>query len=508
MSRFHPSRRQVLRGAAGFTLALPLLPSLLPRAQAGGSGSTRPRRFIALCTEHGGVWGDNMFPSDDALTDSMSYAGHTIRRGDLITAASDDQAQLSPILRGPADQLTPELAAKFNVIRGIDHTFYIAHHRGGHLGNYADNDGNGEDGQIVGGFPRPTIDQVMAWSDHFYPDLSSTLERSMVVGENISWGWSSPATQSGTVQALPPEFSSLALFNRIFVPAEDLTTPRPPVVDRVLEQYRSLRQSNRRLSADDRRRLDEHLERLEELQRRLDVAVSCGDIPTPSADSIEEWDDSGFHFDPEAQTRFWQLFNDVIVAAFSCDTSRIATLRVVDHFSTYAGDWHQEIAHEAHAPDGAAQQVLADSHQRLFEGVFLDLVRKLDIDQGDGTTLLDDTLVAWSQESGSITHESISVPIITAGSAGGSIQTGQYLDYRNLTNGVGDWEETNEPLFPGLCFNQWLGSALQAMGLPPSAYESDEYGGYGEQFVGEGREGFYAPAVLGAQGDWLPWLQG
>ncbi len=509
MSRFNPSRRQVLRGAAGFTLALPFLPSLLPREATAGGGPAggRPRRFIALCTEHGGIWNSNMFPGDSALTDSIAYAGHTIQRGDLSATVEGDQARLSHVLQAPADQLTPELVAKLNVIRGIDSTFYIGHHRGGQLGNYADNDGNGIDGQIVGGSPRPTIDQLMAWSDHFYPDLSTILERSMVVGHDISWGWSSPATQSGEVQALPPEFSSLAMFNRIFIPEDDLTSPRPPVVDRVIEHYLSLRQSDRRLSAADRRRLDEHLERLDELQRRLEVAVSCGDVPTPANDSLEEWDNSSYHFDPAAQARFWQLFNDVIVTAFLCDTSRIAVMRVVDHFSAYAGDWHQEIAHEAHTVDGSSQQVLADAHQLFFENVFVDLIRKLDIDQGDGTTLLDDALVAWSQESGNLTHDSISVPIITAGSAGGSMRTGQFLDYRNMNAGHGPRENSNEEQFAGLCYNQWMGTALQAMGLPPESYESGEYGGYGEHFIGAGLESFYPSSVLDVQGQWLPWLE-
>ncbi len=509
MSRFKPSRRQVLRGAAGFTLALPLLPSLLPRQAGAGGGplGARPRRFVALCTEHGGVWGANMFPDDSTLVETTQYAGHTIRRGDLSASPTSEVAQLSPVLSAAVEDLTPARIAKLNVLRGLDHTFYIGHHRGGHLGNYAANDGNGTDGQFMHGFPRPTVDQVLAWSDHFYPDLGTILERSMIVGNNISYGWSSPATQSGQIQPLPPEFSSLALFNRIFVPEDDLTSPRPPVVDRVIDSYRSLRQGNRRLSTADRQRLDEHLDRLDELQRRLEVAVSCGEVPTPSANSTDEWDSSSFSFSPAAQARFWQLHNDVIATAFLCDTSRIAALRITDHFSDYAGDWHQDIAHRAHFPEGSAQQVLADAHQRFFAEVFVDLVRKLDVDQGDGTSLLDDALVVWSQESGNLTHDSISTPVITAGSAGGTLQTGQYIDYRNLSNPFGDWSETEERQHGGLCYNQWLGTILQAMGLPPEAYQSGPYGGYGEHFVGDGRSEYYPSSVLDVQAHWLPWLQ-
>ena len=60
-----------------------------------------------------------------------------------------------------------------NVLCGLDVPFYIAHNTGLHLGNYARNDGNGGDGKAVQAFPRPTIDQIMAWSPSFYPDLSA-----------------------------------------------------------------------------------------------------------------------------------------------------------------------------------------------------------------------------------------------------------------------------------------------------------------------------------------------
>jgi hypothetical protein len=478
------SRRQVLRGAAGFTLALPLLPSLLPRqASAGGAGPGR-RRFVALCTEHGGVWGASMFPGDGSLTDDQAYAGRTIRRGDLVATAQGDDAVLSPVLRAPSAALTPALVAKLNVLRGLDHTFYIGHHRGGHLGNYAENDGNGSDGQVVQAYPRPTIDQVLAWSEHFYPDLSSILERSLIVGEKISWGWSSPATQSGAVQQLPPEWSSLALFHRIFVPEEDLASPRPPVVDRVMESYLSLRQSDRRLSAGDRQRLDEHLERLDELQRRLEVTVSCGDVPVPRADSQAEWGSSSYGFDPAAHGRFWQLFNDVIVAAFMCDTSRIAVMRITDTFSDYAGDWHNDIAHEAHTPDGGAQAVLAAAHQRFFEDVFVDLAAKLDAVTETEGTALDSTLLQWTQESGCVTHDPIELPVVTAGSAGGFFKTGQYVDYRNLQKQAHTPSADNAVTsHTGLIYNQWLGTVLQSMGLEPSEYEDGVNGGYGKTMM-------------------------
>lgn len=500
------TRRRVLRGAAGFTLALPLLPSLLPRAQA--SSLAPERRFVAICTNHGAVWSESMNPPAESLTETSFYAGHTIRRGDLVRTQDGSSASVSEIVRGPAASLTPELVAKMNVLRGLDIPFYIGHHRGGHLGNWAANDGNGFDGTMQ--LETPTIDQRLAWSNRFYADLSGTLERTLVIGQGISFAPAHPQDLSGPVQELPVEWSSLALFNRIFVQdGASVTSPRPPVVDRILENYRSLRQSDRRLSIDDRRRLDEHMQRIDELQRRLAVAVTCGDIPIPTEDAVDRWQIASFGVTPSLQAEFWQLFNDVIVAAFVCGTSRIAVMHPTDTFSEFLGDWHQDVAHLAHRPDGIAQATIARANQRMFEDVMLDLIRKLDVDEGDGTTILDQTLVQWTQESGPFTHESVDTVVVTAGSAGGALRTGQYIDYRNQGAGFeGEpFEDTPVRLAPGLLHAQYLATVLQAMGLRPSDYESTPGSGLPNLYVGGDRAGLYPEAVVGVRGEWLPWLR-
>jgi len=510
MSRISSTtRRTFLRGAGGFTLALPLLPSLMPRGVGAKGNWTIPPRFVSICTQHGAVWEDFMHPGQDTLSESMNYAGHSIRRGDLSVSVDGERASLSSVLSGSSALLTPELAAKMNVIRGLDVPFYIGHHRGGHLGNWAANDGNGEDGVMQQGSPTPSIDQVMAWSDAFYGDLSTTLERSMLIAASHSYGWSSPQSQSGDIQQMASERSSLALFNRIFVPEEEETSPRPPVVDRVLENYNSLRQSNRRLSSRDRQRLDEHIERIDELQRRLSIVVSCGDVDVPTLDSEEVTWDPSYHVNPELQGDFWSLFNDVIVTAFLCGTSRIAVLGVTDIFSSFAGDWHQDVAHQAHLPDGGRQMDLWSANQATFESVMLDLIAKLDVDEGDGSTVLDNTLVQWTQESGPFTHESIDTTVVTAGGAGGCLQTGQFIDYRN-TDVLAEeefYQDTPVRLHPGLLHQQYLSTVLQTMGLQPSDYELEAGGGYPNLFIGEGRDPLYPESVRNVRGEMLPWLE-
>jgi hypothetical protein len=382
-----------------------------------------------------------------------------------------------------------------NVLRGFDIPFYIAHHTGGHLGNYARNDGNGGDGKVVQALPFPTIDQVMAWSPSFYRDLAGIKERSIVTGTRggFSWNWSNPGARTGTIQEVRGESSSLSLFNKIFVPPQTPgTNPRKPIVDRVIEGYRSLRTGNRRLSAPDRQRLDDHMDRLAELQRRLNVTrpASCGAVQRPAEDSGR----IGYSYsDPTRSRRKFQLYNDVIAAAFMCGTTRVAVVSVADTFSSTGGDWHQDVAHKHTLPE--AQKTLVDALRLTFESVMLDLAAKLDVDEGGGSTYLDNTLIQWTQESGQNTHDSPSIPVITFGGAAGFLRTGLYVDYRNQVPAsrmtFGKLVE-----YAGLTYNRWLATALQAMGVPRGEFERSGTPGYAHPYVSNSYRSKYVPGVI------------
>ena len=206
-----------------------------------------------------------------------------------------------------------------------------------------------------------------------------------------------------------------------------------------------------------------------------------------TTDTIAMLQQASYGTDPAAQAKLYSLFNDVIVAAIHCDTSRIAVVNLGDTFSSFAGDWHQALAHQTQLPDGVAQKVNADAHQVVFEKVFLDLVTKLDTDDGTGRTYLDNSLVSWTQEFGEGTHTASGMPVITAGSAGGFLKTGNYCDYRDkaiLVDAPCDSKpesciEINPAVrvYGGLLW-QWLGTALQAMGLPRAECEQDGVNGY------------------------------
>lgn len=488
------SRRQFLRGAGGFTLALPVLPSLLPRhAQA----ATAQPKLITLASDHGAVWVEHMCPAVGTLTEKQQlYATHSIASGALKRNVEGSKASLSPILSAPGTLLTDRIVSKMNVLLGVDMPFGIAHHSGGHLGNYAANDGNESGGKAAQAFPRPTADQVLAWSPKFYGSLDAVKERVLVAGNKnrLSFNYSNPAAKSGELVAAR-SMSATELFDRVFMGGVSATqptgtAPRPAVVDKILADYRSLRQSNKRLSTSDKQRLDDYMGRLDELQRRLSVKsvnpVSCKMLSKPGASvSAKEYHSS---------------LNDVIVAAFLCGGSRIATIGLGggEQFTPeYKGDWHEQIAHSTwKSPEPMATMV--EAQRRMFEWAFLDLAQKLDVDAAGGS-LLDQTLLQWSSESGPESHSPLSQPIITAGGAAGYFKTGMFIDYRNLrpssAAGSGTMFGTPPRKYAGLVHNRWLGTILQSMGLSPSEYERDGVGGYGKLNL-DGNQRLFTPQAL------------
>jgi hypothetical protein len=516
------SRRQFLVGTGGFTLALPFLPSLFANTAEAQSFTALPR-FVGMATHHGAAWGPNMFPSESLLTNTQNlYSDHQVKSGTLKATANGGKSSLCTVLTASSSALSDKIVSKLNVLRGLDVPFYLSHNTGGHLGNYARSDRSNVESDYVSkvGGHIPTIDQVMAWSSSFYKDLGSIKQRTLNIGQDgglaISWGYANPQAKSGAVQPVPSANNSLQLFNSIFVASQTPTqpvNPRTPVVDRVMDSYRKLMAGTfgdaTRLSKADKARLDDHMTRLSELERRVNTtaSASCGDIPRPTDNVYKGVRDN----DLAATIKFYKLFNDVIVAAFICGTSRIASVYSDELWSTYAGDWHQEVAHQAAVADGQKQGIICAAYQQFFENCFLDLVNKLDTEEANGKTYLDATLVQWSQESGPSTHDPISTPVITAGSAAGYLNTGLYADYRRKN--APSLGHTNEKpwqdLQVGVLYSRWLATALQAMGVPPSEFERNGKRGYGQTYTDTyyGKQDYWPQRLFDDASSPLPFLK-
>lgn len=508
------SRRQFLRGAGGAFLAIPFLPSLASRAQAAPVADYNPHRcFLALSTDHGGVWAKNMYPEASVLSAQTAYAGRSVRYGALPGSSA-----LSPVCTASA--LTPALASKFNILRGLDIPYRISHHQGGHLGNFAQTTGRVLGGLDSSAHLTATIDQFAAWSPSFYDaaDLESRMTtRSFQVGHGwMSWNFASPSTKTGDVVKQPTYTSNQALFKLFFDPGSTYNGVDTFIIDRVKSSYDRLRK-HPRLTHGDRMRLDQHVERMFEIERKLAVAAQWESIPDAPAVGTETGGDFGSN--PAANIEYCSLMIDVIVAAFSAGVSRIGTWQNAIKFTdSLINDWHGQVAHGGFGATNAQAWALT-WNQGTFEHIMVQLAARMDdVDMGDGTTLLDNSLVLFTQEAGQQTHHTgvMSYPVVTAGSAGGYFNTGLYVDYSNPDVTYDDLAElvAAEPLMelerPGLYYNQFLATVLQSLGIGPSEFEGfrdftsgEPTPGYGLHYIEPEREPDYALAK-NAMSDPLP----
>src|SRR5262249_32481364 len=89
------------------------------------------------------------------------------------------------------------------------------------------------------------------------------------------------------------------------------------------------------------------------------------------------------------------------------------------------GTWHG-LAHDF--GNDNSRRMLAGINGWLAANLFAKLLSKLDVMEANGSTFLDNSLIYWGNELG-FNHIAYSVPCLLAGSAGGFIKPGRYIDY-------------------------------------------------------------------------------
>src|SRR5690606_12087101 len=262
--------------------------------------------------------------------------GTTLLTQSLVSGQPYTQAALSDFATadGISGILGPKLNPyldKINLLRGLDFLPEVNHNFGGLLGNFAScTSATPCEGDRLAAVP--TIDQVLAYSSKFYPETPAQryLHLSQGVTDSMSY---SDRGQGGAVEQLKARTNPLDAFNDLFggatVPAAPDTTGSDAsagdelIVDRVLEQYRALKQ-NSRLSADDRLKVDQYVNLMAELQAKLSVRpmMSCTAPAQPDTLANNEGTDAS------DIKRKWDVMLDIVQAALMCDRTRIVTIGV------------------------------------------------------------------------------------------------------------------------------------------------------------------------------------
>jgi hypothetical protein len=491
-----------LRSATGAALGLPFLPSLMPRdAKAGGS--LDPVRLVAIQSQSGQFVADfwpTRTPPGYQTRDQM-YGGP---RSDGTTALSENipgtnfkSAPLSDFAgENLSTVITTELdpyLEKLLLVRGLDYLQGTSHGTGMMLGNYA-HCASGSAFSERGLGQMPTIDQVLAYSSKFYPDDPRARSLVLATGSPGSLSDTDYGMPGGPIENIPAYIEPLYLWQDLFgdfvEPDGPTEHPNLSLVSSVHGDYAQLR-NHKRLSTEDKAALERHMAFLADLESELAQGLTAGCVKPdepPFFDMGYPWQEVSSVADFE---KVVELLVDISVAAIRCDLTRIVTFQpqmgVTDAAGTPTtsyhssddspGDWH-DFAHDA-MDDPADHEHIKALNRWVVEKIFARYVAGLDVEESFGRTYLDNSLVYLCGEL-SMDHYVLAMPTLMAGSAGGKLETGRYIDYTQLDGsyanaGLGDWGV----LIPGIPHNRLMVTILQAMGLSPSDYERDGIQGYG-----------------------------
>jgi hypothetical protein len=498
------SRRIFLRGAGGALLAMPLLESLLPKA-AIAQGVTAPKRFIvfkSFSTQLIKQW----YPAFTGNGYQLKNAKYQGSKADGTTLLTQKLVPGQPYTWAPlrdfetADGISKILGPKLNpfldkltLIRGLDFLPSVNHNFGGLLGNFSSCT-NATPCDADSLEDVPTIDQVLAYSPKFYTSTPGQryLHISQGVVDSMSY---SDGGQGGRVEQLKARTDPRDVFNDLFGGLQQPQNPGTPagpnpdalLVDKVVEQYRNLKQSPR-LSAEDKLKVEQHINLLAEVEARLSTTPMLSCVKPAEPGSL----DNNSGTDPSDITAKWDAFLDLITAALACDRTRIVTIGVHKALgpgpdpgsNTLSGHYHSEDA-SGGTWHGLAHDWGNENARRMLGGInawiagelFAKLLEKLDVPEASGKTVLDNSLVYWGNELG-FNHIAYSVPCLLAGSAGGFIKPGRYLDYIDW-DGNAYFSQEDGNVIKGIPHNRFLVTVLQALGLSPEDYERNGQPGYG-----------------------------
>ena len=398
----HLSRRAVLRGA-GATLALPLLNAMLP---AGRAHAATPRsRFACIYIPHGAVMQQ------------------------WTPATEGSSLELAPILRSlepfrdrlvVVSDLTLPLAYGEDASAGANHT------RSSAVWLTCAQPESGATPRL-----GVSADQVAAQSfgqDTPLPSLELSLEEGgLSGGSGLSGAYRNTIAWRTPTAPLPMEMNPQVVFERLFgdgATAEQRARRRAQaksLLDSVLDDAGALA---RTLSADDRMRLERHLEDVREVERRIGLAGQKvgGDLAVPEKPAGVPDD-----FEQHAKLMF-----DLLALAWAADLTRVGTLMIAKEVSNAVypasgiRDPFHNLSHHSEVTANIERYARLNAyHTSTTLAYFLGKLR--DTPDGDGT-LLDHSLVLYgSGMSNSNQHDHEPLPTLVAGGASGALTGGRHV---------------------------------------------------------------------------------
>ncbi|PLK26204.1 DUF1552 domain-containing protein [Novosphingobium sp. TH158] len=238
----------------------------------------------------------------------------------------------------------------------------------------------------------------------------------------------------------PAEVSAAGLYQRIFGlgfkdPNSGSFTPDPQVMARrsvlsgVTEQRQSL---ERAVGAADKAKLDQYFTSLRQLENQLEVELTKPE-PLQACKVPTKVPQLAVNAEIENVMKSHELMTDLLVMALACDQTRVFNMMFNNGASslTRIGSTitHHQLTHEEVLDNRLGYQPEATYFLTKIMEAWLYFVTALDkVKEGD-KTLLDNTLVfAHSETEFAKFHTIDNLPMMIAGSAGGRLKSGVYVD--------------------------------------------------------------------------------
>ena len=210
------------------------------------------------------------------------------------------------------------------------------------------------------------------------------------------------------------------------------------MLDAVIEEAGDLL---RQISTADRRKLDEYLDSVRDVEQRIATAGQRGelqgwkptlekpDMPRP-ADGI-----------PQDIAEHMRLMCDLLVLAFQTDTTRIVTLKLNNDHSALRFPNLSRTDNPAQGIDYMIHHLLSHSNNadwlkvnQFFLEQMAHVARRLDAIQEGERTALDNSMLMICSSMMTGNHENDRLPVAVLGRAGGKMETGRVLDYSKAEN--------------------------------------------------------------------------
>ncbi|MEE9162960.1 MAG: DUF1552 domain-containing protein [Candidatus Neomarinimicrobiota bacterium] len=409
-------RRTFLRGV-GAALALPVLDAMVPALSAASNIAVKsPTRLSFFYVPNGVIMN-----------------------------------QWTPALEGAAYELTPILKplAPFKdqmlVLSGLAQNNAV-----GWEGEGAGDHSRSSAVWLTGEHPKKTegsdlragisLDQIVAKEFRKHTQLASLeigLDDTSVVGTcesgyscayNNTLCWSSPSTP------VPMEDRPRAIFERLF---GDLESTDPAARQaRMLEERslldlvtQDLARLTRGLGAKDRAKLDEYVDSVRDIERRIQIAEKQSDRELPSFERPVGV--------PPTFTEHAKLMVDLQVLAYQTDMTRVTTFMTGGEATTRVyrelgiKDGYHPLSHHQKDSDKIEQVLQIDKlHIEVF-AYFLEKMRATP--DGDGSLLDHSMIVYGSGLSDGNLHEHFDLPTLLVGGGSGQIKGGTHIRYPQHT---------------------------------------------------------------------------